>query len=186
MQDSHDPRRDRIHSDPVLGLLLRQAPRECGYRAFGRAVVDRVGIPRVARDRAAVHYTAAAPHMRQSEFGERDHAEDVCAEGPLDDGEVDFLEVGDEFLHGGVVDKDVELLEDQHVRVDRGLAVGFDGEVERKKVCFSAGGFDVGFCVLGVGFLGGEVDEAYVCAFAGPGFQRRVGRSWSVLGSLAS
>ena len=128
-QNIHNTWSNRIDSNALRRQLLRQRAREGRDRALGAGVVDQFRIPHVCCHRAGIDDAAPALHVRDSELGHGEHADDVGLEGLLHNVQVNRRDVLAYLLHRGVVDEDAQLAEYLHIGVDYLLAVGADGDV---------------------------------------------------------
>lgn len=100
-ENSHNPRRNSIHSDPFTGDLLRQTSRKRCDRSFSRGIIKQRRVTHVRRDRSAIHNGISALHVFEGEFGHGEHGNDVCLERHFRHVEIDLCDIFAHFLHGG-------------------------------------------------------------------------------------
>ncbi len=103
------PRRHGVHADPLpLPQGLRKRARQRHDRALRRGVVRQLRAALVGGDGGRVDDAGPLRHPRQRLADHPDVAEDVGAEGALDQARVDLGEVFRLVLLRGVVDEDAD------------------------------------------------------------------------------
>jgi hypothetical protein len=159
--------RNGVNPDASLDELLTQSPSEADNGAFGGGIIDHATGAAESDNTSGIDDATALGDMRQGEFGQSHHLQDVAAESALHGFDLEVFELLALHLLARVVDENVEMSERPHVRRHYLVEVFELLEIVRYAQALAAGFFDQAFGLVGILLLLREVDDGDIAAFAG-------------------